>query len=259
MMNIEEFIGKVINADCLEIMPKIPDSSLDMILCDLPYSVTARNAWDIIIPFEPLWEQYSRLIKPNGVIILTSWGKFSAQLIMSCKVKYQYSMVWCKPNHTNQLNAKKQPMRKHEDILVFYNNQPIYNPQGLIRKDSMTVQGKTSTTNYGDQKRDPYFQEWTNYPTTLVYTKGSTTRQHPTEKPLELFEYLIKTYTNEGCLVMDNCAGVFTTAVACSNLNRQWICIEKEEKYCNVGIERIKECQKESKEKLIEIWNNSFM
>ena len=203
-------------------------------------SITSRNTWDTIIPLEPLWNEYSRLIKKNGLIILTSWGKFSAQLIMSSTVKYQYSMVWCKPNHTNQLNAKKQPLRKHEDILVFYNHQPVYNPQGLIEKRSITKQGKTATTNYCDQKRDDYFQEWTNYPTTLIYTKTKTTKQHPTEKPLELFEGLIKTYSNEGFVVLDNCAGVFTTAVACASLNRKWICIEKEEKYCKIGEERLK-------------------
>ena len=241
MSDIYEFTNKIINGDCLEIMPKIPDHSIDMILCDLPYGITNRNDWDFIIPIKELWNEYARLIKENGVIVLTSWGNFSAKLIVSSEVKYQYSMVWCKPNCTNQLNAKKQPLRKHEDILVFYNKQPVYNPQGLVKKNSMTRQGKTSTTNYGLHNRDTYFQEWTNYPNTLIYTKGITTRSHPTEKPLDLFEYLINTYTNKDFVVMDNCAGSFTTAVACEFLNRKWICIEKEEKYCKIGEKRLKE------------------
>jgi len=236
----DDFINKIINNDCLSVMKDIPDKSIDLILADLPYQVT-QNSWDSVIPFEPLWEQYSRLIKDNGLVILTASGKFSAQLIMSATVKYQYSMVWCKPNHTNQLNAKKQPLRKHEDILVFYNKQPIYNPQGLIKKDAITKQGKSETSNYGEQNREPYYQEWTNYPTSLIYTTTSTTKQHPTEKPVELFEYLIKTYANEGCLILDNTAGSCTTALAAEKLNRKWICIEKEEKYCKIGEERLKE------------------
>jgi len=239
-------IDVIIHGDCLEVMKDIDNKSIDLILCDLPYGITNRNEWDFIIPLEPLWTEYSRIIKDNGAIILTSWGKFSAQLIMSSKVKYQYSMVWCKPNHTNQLNAKKQPLRKHEDILVFYNKQPIYNPQGLIPKNQITRQGKTATTNYGNIDRSPYFQEWTNYPTTLVYTKTSTTKQHPTEKPLELFEYLIKTFSNERYLVLDNCVGSGTTCVACKKLNRHYIGIEKEEKYYKISLDRISGISKDS-------------
>jgi site-specific DNA-methyltransferase (adenine-specific) len=237
----DDFINKVINGDCMEVMPLIPSKSINLILCDLPYGVTSRNKWDEIIPIIPLWNEYKRLIKDNGLVVLTSWGMFSAKLIVSATIKYQYSMVWCKPNHTNQLNAKKQPLRKHEDILVFYDNQPTYNPQGLIKKDSITKQGKTSTLNYGEQDRDPYFQEWTNYPTTLVYTKTTTTKSHPTEKPLELFEYLIRTYTNEGDLILDNCVGSGTTSVASIKTNRNFIVIEKEKQYYDICIKRIEE------------------
>ena len=235
----DELIDKIIEGDCLDIMPNIPDHSIDLILCDLPYEITARNEWDSIIPFEPLWDEYSRVIKDNGVIVLTSWGKFSAQLILSSKVKYQYSMVWIKPNHTNQLNAKKQPLRKHEDILVFYNNQPTYNPQGIRKKEELTKQGKTATKNYGDVDRSPYFQEYENYPTDLVYTKMSTSKSHPTEKPLELFSYLIKTYTNEGDIVMDNCVGSGTTAIAAYRLKRKFICMEKELEYYKIAVKRL--------------------
>jgi len=237
----EDFVNKALHGDCMEIMPSIPPQSINMILCDLPYGITNRNKWDEAIPMLPMWTEYKRIIKPNGAIILTSWGMFSARLIVSSTVKYQYSMVWCKPNHTNQLNAKKQPLRKHEDILVFYDNQPTYNPQGLIKKDSYTKQGKSSTLNYGEQDRNPYFQEWSNYPTSLVYTKTATTKSHPTEKPLELFEYLIKTYTNSGNVVLDNCAGSGTTAVAAIRTQRQYIIIEKEDCYYDVCKKRIKE------------------
>jgi site-specific DNA-methyltransferase (adenine-specific) len=255
----KDFVNRAILGDCMEIMPLIPSKSIDLVLCDLPYGITSRNKWDEIIPMVPLWNEYKRLIKDNGLVILTSWGMFSAKLIVSATVKYQYSMVWCKPSHTNQLNAKKQPLRKHEDILVFYDSQPTYNPQGLVKKGSMTKQGKTSTLNYGAQDRSPYFQEWSNYPTSLVYTKTATTKSHPTEKPLELFEYLIKTYTNEGDLVLDNCAGSFTTAVASENLKRIWICIEKEDAYYKAGVERINKNRGRITEEQKKIDNNIFV
>lgn len=243
----DDFINKVIYGDCLEIMPLVPAKSIDMILCDPPYGITNRNKWDEIIPMVPMWNEYKRIIKDNGLIVLTSWGMFSAKLIVSSTVKYQYSMVWCKPNHTNQLNAQKQPLRKHEDILVFYDNQPVYNPQGLVKKGSLTKQGQTSTLNYGAQDRSPYFQEWANYPTTLVYTKTTTTKSHPTEKPLELFEYLIKTFTNEGMLVLDSCVGSGTTAAAALKTNRNFIVIEKEKQYYDICLKRISECCKAQK------------
>lgn len=224
-------------------MPQIPDQSVDMILCDLPYGVTARNKWDSILPLDDLWVEYARIIKERGLIVLTSQGMFSAKLMVSATVKYQYSMVWQKRSVTNYLNAHKQPLRQHEDILVFYNKQPAYNPQGLIPKMSMTKMGQTSTTNYGDQDRKPYFQEYTNYPTTIVEVKSSTTKSHPTEKPVELFEYLIKTFTNPDMLVLDNCCGSGTTAVAALKNNRNFICIEKDPSYYDIATKRIEELQ----------------
>ena len=127
MFHTKDIIDRIHNADCLNFMPDIESGIIDLILADLPYAVTARNEWDVIIPMEPLWTQYARLLKPNGAVVLTAQGMFSAMLMVSAKVKYQYSAVWVKGNHTNQLNAKKQLLRKHEDILVFYNNQPTYN------------------------------------------------------------------------------------------------------------------------------------
>lgn len=240
-MGTNDYINRVINDDCFNIFSKIDSKSIDMILCDLPYGVTARNKWDSILPLDSLWKEYSRIIKDNGLVVLTAQGMFSAQLMVTSTVKYQYSMVWCKKNVTNYLNAHKQPLRKHEDILVFYNNQPAYNPLGLVPKMSMTRMGKTSTTNYGEQNRDPYFQEYTNYPTTLVDIKTSTTKSHPTEKPIELFEYLIKTYTNEGMIVLDNCSGSGTTGIAAKKNNRNFICIEKDQKYYDMSIKRMEE------------------
>jgi DNA modification methylase len=191
-------------------------------------SETTQNPWDSIIPLEPLWKQYDRIIKPNGAIILTAQGKFSAMLIMSATVPYRYSAVWCKRNTTNQLNAKKQLLRQHEDILIFYKDQPTYNPVGLVKKGTITRQGKKSTTCYGEQDRNPYMQEWTNWPTTLIRVRDQTSKTHPTEKPLELFSYLIKTFSNEGDVVLDNCSGAATTSVGSRLLGRHFICIEKD-------------------------------
>ena len=223
----EDFIDKILLGDCIEIMPEIPDGCIDTIVCDLPYGIT-NNFWDSIIPLEPLWKQYNRLIKPNGAIILTAQGKFSAMLIMSATVPYRYSAVWCKRNHTNQLNAKRQLLRKHEDILIFYKEQPPYHPVGLIKKGTLTKQGKKATTCYGDQNRDPYIQEWTNWPTTLINVDGKTSKTHPTEKPLELFTYLLKIFSNEGDLILDNASGSATTAVASRLSGRHFVCIEKD-------------------------------
>jgi DNA modification methylase len=233
----EDFVDKIILGDCLEVMSKIPEHCIDLILCDLPYQVT-QNGWDQIIPMEPLWEQYSRLIKPNGAIVLTAQGKFSAMLIMAAKVKYQYSAVWVKNNHTNQLNAKKQLLRQHEDILIFYDNQPTYNPQGIVKVEKVTVQGKKSTTCYGVHSREDYLQEYSNWPTTLIQVKGKTTGIHPTEKPVNLFSYLCKTFSNEGDLVLDNCSGSGTTAVMAKSIDRHFICIENDPEMHAKSVER---------------------
>jgi site-specific DNA-methyltransferase (adenine-specific) len=235
----KHLINKIICNDCFSILPSIKDGSVDMVLCDLPYGVTARNKWDSILPLDDLWKEYARVLKSNGVVVLTSQGMFSAKLMVSATVKYQYSMVWCKSSVTNYLNAHKQPLRKHEDVLVFYDKQPAYNPQGLVPKGSVTRMGQTSTTNYGKQDRKPYFQEYSNYPTTLINVKASTTKSHPTEKPVELFDYLIKTFTNEGMLVLDNCCGSGTTAIAAEKNNRNFICIEKDPVYYDVATKRL--------------------
>lgn len=239
MFEMTEIVDKIHCADCLDFMPQIPDQSFNLILADLPYGTT-QNQWDSIIPLEPMWTQYRRLIKPNGVVILTAQGKFSAMLIMSAAVKYQYSAVWCKHNHTNQLNAKKQFLRRHEDILFFYNSQPTYNPQGLIPFRKLTKQGQKATTCYNKHDRSAYLQEWTNWPDSLVMVDGKTCGIHPTEKPVALFGYLIKTFTNQNDFVLDNASGSGTTAVCCRELGRHFVCIEKDSDMYVKSVERLK-------------------
>lgn len=224
--------------DCLDVMPRLAKGSVDMVLCDLPYGTT-QNKWDSIIPLDRLWAEYKRLIKVNGAVVLTGQGMFSARLITSSPIKYQYSGVWVKPNHTNQLNAKRQLLRKHEDVLLFYSEQPTYNPQGLKPKGTVTRQGATISSNWGDQIREPYLQEYTNYPTTLIATTTRDKAFHPTQKPVELLEYLIKTYSNPGETILDNCMGSGSTGVACKNTGRNFIGIEKDSGYFEIAKNRI--------------------
>lgn len=247
MKTIEELKNTVLQGDCLELMKDIPDKSIDMILCDLPYGTTACK-WDTIIPFEPLWEQYKRIIKDNGAIVLTASQPFTSALVMSNLKMFKYCWVWEKSTKTNFLNAKVQPLRKHEDILVFGKSKVNYFPQGLEDKNSFTKQGKKETENYHSQDRSSggYFQEKTGYPHDIIFVKSESSIyvKHPTQKPVALFEYLIKTYTNEGDIVLDNCAGSFTTAIASENTKRNWICIEQLEEYCEIGKKRIEENRK---------------
>lgn len=244
--------NKIHCGDCLELMPQIADASVDMILCDLPYGTTACK-WDVLIPFDKLWEQYERIIKPNGAIVLTASQPFTSILIQSKFDMFKYSMVWVKDKPSNFANANKMPMRYHEDVCVFYNQMPTYNQQYEPRKGSggnrvkykitngfgdndqneHKIGCKEQTKNYGDMKQvgtvlDVAFE---------VRKKG----QHGTVKPIKLFELLIKMFTNESDLVLDNCVGSGTTAIACKNTNRNFIAIEKEQEYVNSGNERLNE------------------
>lgn len=215
--------------DCLELMKELPDKSIDMILCDLPYGTT-QNEWDAVIPFDSLWNEYKRIITDSGAIVLTSQGIFTARLIMSNPEMFKYKIVWQKSKATNFLNAKRQPLRKHEDICVFYKKPPVYNPQMSkgasynkgVRKDQLTG-------SYGDFNPVHVKSDGERYPTDVVYFKTAEAEgkvYHPTQKPVELFKYLISTYTNEGDVVLDNCVGSGTTLVACRELNRNCICFE---------------------------------
>jgi site-specific DNA-methyltransferase (adenine-specific) len=238
--------NKVYQGDCLIEMKKIPDKSIDMILCDLPYGTTTCK-WDTIIPFEPLWEQYKRIIKDNGAIVLTASQPFTSALVMSNVEMFKYQWIFEKTRKTGFPNANRQPLRNYEDVLVFYKNQCLYIPQGLLKKETpKTVtrkKPKNDTVNAGENDGslcNTYVQEYENYPSQIIRfaSKGKTI--HPTQKPVALFEYLIKTYTNEGDLVLDNCAGSGTTGVACKNLNRNYILIEKEEEYIKIINARLK-------------------
>lgn len=256
---------EILLGDCLELMKDIPNGSIDMILCDLPYGTT-QNKWDSVIDLDKLWEEYYRIIKDNGAIVLTSQGIFTAKLILSNKKDFKYKIVWIKSKATNFLNAKKQPLRKHEDICVFYKKQPTYNPQMTngeaydkgIRKDQYTG-------SYGDFKPRHVKSNGKRYPTDIVayeeqtiddfvYVKTAESEgkvYHPTQKPIALCEYLIKTYTNKGDLVLDNTAGSGTTAIACLNTKRQFIVMEKEQKYYDIILRRVADFNKKFETKTL--------
>ena len=242
-------LNKIYNTDCLDGMKLIPDKSVDMILCDLPYGTTACK-WDTIIPFEPLWEQYKRIIKPNGAIVLTASQPFTSALVMSNIKWFRYEWIWQKQKGSNYANANKMPMKAHENVLVFYKSLPTYNPQktdtgnsyyrkGGIRKSPTKVMGEKSPAgNYlTDGIRNGRFPLSVQKISSEGMDKGN---YHPTQKPVALFEYLIKTYTNEGETVLDNCMGSGTTAIACINTNRNYIGFELSEEYCKIAEERIR-------------------
>ncbi len=230
--------NQVYQGDCLEVMKDIDNKSIDMILCDLPYGMTARNKWDEIIPFKPLWEHYERIIKYSGAIILTAIQPFTSMVVMSNNQIFKYEWIWEKQQGTGFLNAKKQPLRNHESVLVFYKSQPVYNPQFTKGKPYSQKSG-VGSLNYGLQEQVITDNLGVRYPLTIQKFSYDKNKLHPTQKPIALFEYLIKTYTNEGDLVLDNCAGSGTTGVACQNLQRNFILIEQEEKYCEVILERL--------------------
>ena len=239
MIKIE--LNKIYNEDCLEGMKRIPDGSVDMILCDLPYGTTACK-WDEIIPFDLLWEQYERVIKDNGAIVLTANQPFASALVMSNPKLYKYSWYWEKTKATGHLNAKKQPLRCIEDVLVFSKGTSLYFPQGTV---SINKEQKKKTKPFvvGEQvygKQDvSTVQTVGNYPRNLLTYKKPSKNVHPTQKPVALFEYLIKTYTREGETILDNCMGSGTTAVACLNTNRNFIGFEMEKEYFEIANERI--------------------
>ena len=226
-----------------ELMKGIPDKSIDLILCDLPYGTTACK-WDSIIPFEPLWEQYNRVIKDNGAIVLFSAQPFTTKLINSNIKNYRYNWYWKKNNKSAGILAKVQPMRCVEDICVFYKKKPIYNPQGLIKLEKPKVHNPRKSKVYAN-KKNPSIQMFTGYPHHLLEfnTPAGKERHHPTQKPVELLEYLIKTYTNEGDVVLDNCMGAGSTCVACVNTNRNYIGFELDKKHFDTSRKRIDEVE----------------
>ena len=236
-------INKIHQGDCLEIMKNIDNKSVDVILCDLPYGVTNRNKWDCIIPIDLLWKEYKRVLKEKGIIILTATQPFASRLIMSNLEMFRYDLIWEKPLATGFLNANRMPLRNHESILVFYNSLPIYNPQKTEGKPYKMVR-RSDSTDYGEVKN--LHQETNNvdgkrFPKSVIKFSSDKEKLHPTQKPLALFEYLILTYSDKGALVLDNCMGSGTTAVACLNLNRNFIGIELEQRYVDICNKRIME------------------
>lgn len=225
--------------DCLELMKEIPDKSIDMILCDLPYGTTACK-WDVLIPFKSMWTQYNRIIKDNGAIILFASQPFTTKLVFSNFHNFRYCWYWKKNNVTGALFAKVQPMRCVEEICVFYRQKPTYNPQGLIKLDECVRKIPDDGEVYG-RKKNASIQTHKGYPKNLLKFKNipSTARLHPTQKPVELLEYLIKTYTNEGETVLDNCMGSGSTGVAALNNDRNFIGFELDGKYFDVAKGRL--------------------
>lgn len=231
--------------DCLERMKEIPDNSIDMILCDLPYGVTA-NKLDIVIPFDSLWKQYNRITKDNSAILLFGQGIFYIDLVDSNRKMFKYDLVWDKVLTSGFLNANRMPLRRHEQIAVFYNSQPVYNPQMIKGKPNHNVGDltrKKTNNNYGDFERVNPSYDGMKYPTSIIsYEKPHPSiAKHRTEKSVPMLEYLIKTYTDKGMVVLDNCMGSGTTGLACINTERDFIGIEKDENYFKVSCDRIRD------------------
>jgi len=242
---------EILLGDCLELMKDIPNGSIDMILCDLPYGTTACK-WDTIIPFNKLWEQYERIIKDNGAIVLTASQPFTSFLVTSNPKLFKYEWIWDKHIPRNFINAKIMPMQKHENVLVFGKGKLVYNPQITLRDKPVTVKnyskkGKDSSYKLNSDGSNLKSYTYTHRnPDTIIIGKweANAGKIHPTQKPVTLFEYLIKTYTNEGDTVLDNCAGSGTTAIACLNTKRQFIVMEKEQKYYDMILKRVADFNK---------------
>lgn len=239
---------KLYNGDCLEIMKDIPDKSIDMILCDLPYGRT-QNKWDSIISLDKLWEQYNRIIKDNGAIALFAQTPFDKVLGVSNLEMLRYEWIWQKEQGTGFLNAKKMPLKNHENILVFYKKLPTYNPQMREGKPYITTRKRSNRSiNYGEDIVDEIItvNNGKRFPLTVLEFPRDKEKLHPTQKPVDLLRYLIKTYTNEGETILDNCMGSGSTGIACINTNRKFIGIELDIDYYNTAKQRIDEYAKSS-------------
>lgn len=239
-------LNKIYNEDCLDGMKCIPDKSIDCIICDLPYEILNKGnkyaQWDKMLSFDKLWKQYNRIIKDNGAIILFGQGMFTAKLMMSNPKMWRYNLIYKKGNCTSGfLNARRMPLRNHEDIVVFYKKLPTYNPQ-MKKEDKPHGRSKPREKNscYGNFK--DVATTWSNekFPLSVIDIPREYIVKHPTQKPVALIEYLIKTYSNEGETILDNCMGSGTTAVACINTNRNFIGFELNKEYYDLSLERIK-------------------
>ena len=228
------------NIDCLEGMKALPDGSVDMVLCDLPYGTT-RNKWDTIIPFGELWTEYDRVCKPNAAIVLFSQPPFDKILAASNLNLFRYEWIWEKDGSTGFLNANKMPLKKTENILVFYKALPTYNPQKVPGKPYKCKRGSGSSSWNYDEAQGGYITEndGSRYPTNILKFNRDKDKHHPTQKPVSLCEYLIKTYTNPGETVLDNCVGSGTTAVACIRTGRNYIGFEIGKEYHEIAQNRV--------------------
>lgn len=239
--------------DCLDLLSAVPDGSVDMVLCDLPYGTTACK-WDSVLPFDRLWAQYWRVCKPNAAVVLTAAQPFTSALVMSQVDRFRYSWVWVKNRPTLAVHAKNRPMAKHEDVLVFSraklrhvsqlgDNRMPYNPQGMVATGkTKTVKDKGYQPSYNGTRPNLVGREYepmTNAPHTVLEVSKEESHFHPTQKPVALFEYLIKTYTDPDMLVLDNCAGSGTTAVAAERTGRRWLCIEQLAEYYYPAVGRV--------------------
>lgn len=236
--------------DCFDVMAGIPDGSVDMVLCDLPYGTTACK-WDAVLPFDRLWAEYWRVCKPNAAVVLTAAQPFTSALVMSQINRFRYEWIWKKNMGSGFASAKFQPMRYHESALVFYRDRPLYNPQPTQRNSVASEKVCKRPVRSGARKSNhtPMMSVTRQYdpknkgPESVLsfnsVPNGGGGKLHPTQKPVSLFEYLIRTYTHEGMTVLDNTAGSGTTAIAAENANRRWICIERDEEYAAKAIERI--------------------
>ena len=240
-----EYLNKekicLVNDNCLDVMKKIDSKSIDLILCDLPYGVT-KNKWDVIIPFDKLWDQYNRIIKDNGAIILFGSQPFTTMLISSNMKYFRYCLVWEKNKFSDFLNSKRKPMKTNEDICIFYKKQPTYNIQfwySTPYERWNTQKAVDKQTNYGSHKENNSKSDGKRLPTTVLKFNRVERPSHPTQKPVDLLEWLIKSYTNEGDNVLDNCMGVGSTGIASKKNNRNFIGIELDEKYYNQAVEFI--------------------
>lgn len=229
---------RLLHGDCIEHMKTLPAGSIDMVLVDLPYGMT-KNKWDVVIPFDSMWTEFNRVIKPNGAVVLFANNPFGATLIASNIKNFRYSLVWEKNKFSDFLNAKRKPMKIHEDIHVFYKKQPVYNPQmvaGTPYERWNTQEAVDKQTNYGAHGQNHNKNAGTRLPTTVLKFPRVERPEHPTQKPVPLLEWLIKTYTNEGAIVLDCCMGSGSTGVACKNVGRSFIGIELDDKYYGISV-----------------------
>lgn len=244
---------QLLNGDCIELMKLIPEKSVDMILCDLPYGTT-QNRWDEVIPFDDLWESYNRIIKDRGAIVLFGSQPFTSRLVCSNLKMFKYEWIYEKTQPSGHLNAKRMPLKYHENVLVFYKKPPTYNPikttghNRKVSKGQIVTKEEIGNGCYGAQLKGANYDSTERYPKSIQCFSNGLMKQkslHPTQKPVELCEYMIKTYTNEGDTVLDNCMGVGTTGIACLNTGRNFIGIELSKKYFDIAKQRISELSAE--------------